>query len=172
MSKFLDDRILRVLKIFASTKFIVGELHKVSGSPLVVDTEGMYYNDGTQLITVLEIVPHYRIMMRTLANQIVYVQPMGEVQDVLLYDAQQYITSYKGKIKSIDYKSYEYFEEDDLFNLSTQGFEIPVLSGLGYLSFIRSEFKYAGAQFNYSLLLEVIEKYPSVLDEWELNENT
>lgn len=168
MSNFLDERILRVLKIFASTKFLEVELQKVSGSELFVDGEGMYYNDGTKLITVLEIIPQSRILLRTISNMIVYVQPMCEVPDVLLYDSQQYIVSYKGKIKNIYFKNQEYFEEDDLFNLSTQGFEIPVLSGLGYLSFIRSELKYPGVQFNAVLLLEVLEKYPSVLDEWVL----
>lgn len=168
MSNFLDERILEVLKIFASTKFIEGIINRVNYSALIVDSAGMYYDKGTELCTILEIVPQEKLWIRTLANEIVYVQPMGTVQDILIYDSKKYITVRSGISEGFNFSTQEYYEEDDLFNLGTQGYAIPVLTGLGYLSFIRSEMKYCGVQFNDELLLSLIEKYPSVLDTWSL----
>lgn len=169
MNTFLDDRILRVLKIFASTKFVVGMIHRVNGSALIVDIEGMYIDAGSELITVLEIIPEKNIWISTLSNQIVYVQPMNDLdRDVLIYDAERYWVVRERKAKSFNYHAQNYYEKDDLFNLSTQGYSIPVLTGLGYLSFIRSELKYAGVQFNDVRLAELIDEYPEVLDEWVL----
>lgn len=173
MNTFLDDRILRVLKIFASTKFVVGLIHRVNGSALIVDKEGMYIDKGSELVTVLEIISQNKISLRTIVNKIVYVQPMSVVEkDVLHYDAERYIVVREGKAQSFNYDAQNYYEKDDLFNLSTQGYSIPVLTGLGYLSFIRSEMKYSGVQFNDVLLSGLIDEHPEVLEEWVLtNEN-
>lgn len=173
MNNFLDERILSALKIFASTKLLVGMLYRVNGSALIVDVEGMYIDTDSGLVTVLEIIPERQIIIRTIANQIVYVQPMNDLdKDVLVYDADRYIVVRERKAQHFPFSAQNSYEKDDLFNLSTQGYAIPVLTGLGYLSFIRSEMKYSGVQFNDVLFAELIEEYPEVLNEWVLtNEN-
>lgn len=173
MNVFLDDSILSALKIFASTKLVVGMLYRVNGSALIVDVDGMYIDCGSKLVTVLEIIPKNKIWIRTLSNQIVYIQPMGDIdKDALIYDAERYIVVRERKPNHFPFDRQNSYDKDNLFNLSTMGYAIPVLTGLGYLSFIRSEMRYSGVQFNDVLLKELIEKHPEVINEWVLtNEN-